>query len=162
MLVFSVRDLIAKAYSSDPQIQALTEKVLLIVSIGFFFDGLQGFFQGPIRAIGLQKWASLLTIFCYYGVGIPLSCLLAFKKEMGVVGLQLGVGIAMVCQFSVYLVTLMRSDWDQKAREVQKRIKHEKEMSIIADCEMTINPEKTMNFDETQAIKMNETLTDEF
>ena len=93
VILFS-RDAIAGFYSSDPEVKQLTSQVLLFVSVIFFFDGMQGYLQGPIRAIGLQSKASCYTLVCYYCIGVPLACYLALKKEMGVVGLQIGVGIA--------------------------------------------------------------------
>ena len=44
--------------------------------------------------MGLQHLASLYTFICYYGIGIPLACFFALKKDMGVIGLNLGIGIA--------------------------------------------------------------------
>jgi len=85
--------------------------VLLLVSVIFFFDGMQGYLQGPIREIGLQSKASCYTLICYYCVGVPLACYLALKKEMGVVGLQIGVGIAITAQFSSYLWVLHGTNW---------------------------------------------------
>ena len=87
MVIFFGRHAIARFYSSDPEVQALTSTVLVMVSVIFFFDGMQGFFQGPIRAVGLQKWASFFTIICYWGIGLPLACFLALRKDMGVIGL---------------------------------------------------------------------------
>ena len=111
LMIFFGKDAIAKFYSNDPKVQMLTSTVLILVSFIFFFDGMQGFLQGPIRAIGLQKKASFWTFLCYYVIGIPVACYLALKKDMGVIGLQLGVGIAIFLQCLSYVIILMRSDW---------------------------------------------------
>ena len=55
---------------------------------------MQGYFAGPIRAMGLQKTASYCAIACYYLLGIPLACLFAIKLGYGVLGLQIGSGVA--------------------------------------------------------------------
>ena len=93
LVIVFARDAIAQFYSSDEIVQKMTSTVLLLVALIFLFDGMQGYLQGPIRATGQQKWASLYTVICYYLVGIPLSCLLALKLQMGVIGLQIGVGL---------------------------------------------------------------------
>ena len=113
LAIFFGKDLIAEFYSSDPQVKTLTASVLILVSFIFFFDGVQGFLQGPIRAIGLQSRASLWTMLCYYGVGVPLACYLALKKDMGVIGLQIGVGVSIGLQFASYVIILMTSDWQR-------------------------------------------------
>ena len=90
------RESIAKIYSTEPEMQQLTEHVLVLVTFIFFFDCMQGFLQGPIRAIGLQGRASCYTIVLFYLVGLPVACLLGFKFELGVMGLQAGVGLALM------------------------------------------------------------------
>ena len=43
LAIFLSKDAIAKFYSTDPEVQALTSTVLILVSFIFFFDGMQGF-----------------------------------------------------------------------------------------------------------------------
>ena len=95
--------------------QQLTQQVLVLVTFIFFFDCMQGFLQGPIRAIGLQGRASCYTIVLFYLVGLPVACLLGFKFEMGVMGLQAGVGLALMLQFVTYALILRFSNWQEIA-----------------------------------------------
>lgn len=85
--------------------------VLMLMSFNFLFRGMQGFLQGPIRAMGLQKIASYIAIGSFYILGIPIACLLACWKDYGVIGLEFGFGVALVMQATCYAVILCRSDW---------------------------------------------------
>ena len=58
-------------------------------------------------------------------MGVPLACWLALKRDMGVLGLQIGVGVAISLQFFTYLTLLLRSDWQQIADEAQLRLEQE-------------------------------------
>ena len=61
--------------------------ILVLLSFATLFDGSQGYMQGPIRAMGLQQIASYCAIGCYYVIGLPLAWLIAFKLNVGVIGL---------------------------------------------------------------------------
>ena len=65
----------------------MASQVLTLVTFIFFFDCMQGFLQGPIRAIGLQGRASCYTIVLFYLLGLPLAIVLGFKLDLGVMGL---------------------------------------------------------------------------
>jgi Na+-driven multidrug efflux pump len=41
--IFFAKNAIAEFYSSDPEVQELTESVLSIVSVVFLFDGMQAY-----------------------------------------------------------------------------------------------------------------------
>ena len=89
--------------------------MLLVIAVTFFFDGMQTFMQGPIRAIELQDQASWITFLLYYLIGLPLACSFALLTSLGVVGLQLGIGVAILLQFLTYAIMLNRSDWHKVA-----------------------------------------------
>ena len=83
---------------------------------------MQTYMQGPIRAIELQDRASLITFLLYYLIGLPLAFYLALPTSLGIVGLQLGIGVAIFLQFLTYAIMLKRSDWHKIALEAQQRI----------------------------------------
>ena len=78
----------------DEEVREMTSNVLLILSVIFFFDGMHGFMNGPIRALGLQKIASYVAISSYWLIGLPAAGIFAFGADLGVSGLQIGAGCA--------------------------------------------------------------------
>mmetsp|Transcript_22253 Transcript_22253/g.29801 ORF Transcript_22253/g.29801 Transcript_22253/m.29801 type:complete len:102 (-) Transcript_22253:110-415(-) len=101
----------------------MTTKVMIVVGCNFFADGLQGFLQGPIRAMGLQKMASYMALACYWLLGLPLSALFSFKFEFGVAGLLGGFLTATALQSISYMLILLRTDWQDVADKAVDRIK---------------------------------------
>ena len=65
----------------------MASSLLIVVAVSVFFDGIQVYLQGPIRAIGLQSKVSFLTLVSFYGIGLPLACLLSLYFSYGVIGL---------------------------------------------------------------------------
>ena len=61
--------------------------------------------------MGLQQIASYCAIACYYVIGLPLAWLLAFKTEVGVIGLQGGVTGAVIIQSICYSLILLWTNW---------------------------------------------------
>ena len=51
-----------------------------MVLVLIFFDFAQAIKFGTIKALGLQPLGVIVTLFCYYFIGLPLAYVLAFKK----------------------------------------------------------------------------------
>ena len=124
-LTYLARHHIADLFTDDPELAALTSKVLIVAAIVYLFDGSQGFLQGPIRALGLQKRASYLALAMNWAVGVPLAAICAFTLDFGLVGLQGGFSSAMIGQSLGYMLILKCKDWHEIADEVASRINKE-------------------------------------
>ena len=70
--------------------------LFIIYGINYFADGMQGYLQGPIRAMKLQSKASYVAIVCFWLIGLPLAATFAFVCNMGVKGLLIGFLVATV------------------------------------------------------------------
>ena len=73
LVILFGRNVIATYYLESREAQQMAESVLLVIGVTFFFDGMQTYMQGPIRAIELQDRASLITFLLYYLIGFPLA-----------------------------------------------------------------------------------------
>ena len=56
---------------------------------------------------------------------MPISYLLAFKANMGVVGLAIGMGCASVVQFVIYTIIVVKADWYKISKEAIERVQRE-------------------------------------
>ena len=54
LAIIYTRQAVIEFYTDDEEVQDICMTVFLVVAINFLFDGLQAYFQGPIRAMGLQ------------------------------------------------------------------------------------------------------------
>lgn len=53
LLTFVFRESIADFFTADAEIRHIASNVLILLSFNFLADGMQGFLQAPIRAMGL-------------------------------------------------------------------------------------------------------------
>ena len=106
-----LRHQIAAMFTEDEEVRRITSNVEILLASFFIFDAMQGYLQGPIRAMGLQKRASYAAIACYYGIGLPMACLFVYKFDMGVMGLRSGITAAFFVQFCCYSMILLSQDW---------------------------------------------------
>ena len=104
---------------------ALTIATLFVLSINHLFDGMQGYLQGVIRGLGLQKIGAYITLFIAYPIQVPLAIKLTFYMKMGVAGLWWANCVGMALQMTMFFFLICLSDWEKITEEVVTRIKVE-------------------------------------
>ena len=90
------REFLVGCFTKDEEVMRITMVALLVCCTWLVADGMQGYYQGPIRALGLQQIASYMAIGCYWVIGVPSACIFAKVCGWGLPGLQVGIGLA-VC-----------------------------------------------------------------
>ncbi|XP_047050508.1 protein DETOXIFICATION 16-like [Lolium rigidum] len=102
-------------YSDKQQVVSYIARMLPILSISFFMDGLHGSLSGVLTGCGKQKIGAGVNLGAFYLLGIPTAALLAFVFHFNGTGLWLGV----VCGSFMKLVLLLRIawciDWEKEA-----------------------------------------------
>ena len=63
---------------------------------------------------GWQAFVAYVNVGCYYGVGIPLGCLLGFKYKFGVKGIWSGMIGGTMMQTLILLWSTYRTDWNKE------------------------------------------------
>ena len=61
----------------------------------------------------------------YYVIGIPFGIWLAFKLDMGLEGLWIGLTVALVYCAGCGVFLCLRTDWDEEVRKVIARVEAE-------------------------------------
>lgn len=90
---------------SDPQTAEIVRfgvGLLAVAAVFQFVDAMQVMAMGLLRGLQDTKVPMIIAVFSYWLIGIPLSYLLAFKANMGGVGLWLGLGCGL-CAAAVML-----------------------------------------------------------
>jgi MATE family multidrug resistance protein len=69
----------------------------LIIWGGFFqlFDGVQAVSLGILRGLQDVNIPTLITIFAYWGVGLPMSYVLGFHFNLQHIGIWIGLTLAL-------------------------------------------------------------------
>ena len=101
---------------------------MYVVAIKHVFDGMQGYLQGVIRGLGLQKIGAYIALIAAYPIQIPLAILFAFKMKMGVAGLWWGDTIGMICQMLMFFVLVCTADWEKITEDAVARIEMESKL----------------------------------
>jgi len=94
---------IAGLYTDDHTLIILAAQLLLLAAVFQFSDGIQVTANGALRGLKDTTIPMLITMFAYWGVGMPLGYWLAFERGMGVhgmwIGLIAGLSVAAVLLF---------------------------------------------------------------
>ncbi len=88
--IFLLRPWLARGYTPDLEVLALTVPGLAIVAIAVIMDGAHNVLQGSLRAHGDVYYPLCTYLTVYWVVSVPLSYLLGYHLEWGVRGFLLG------------------------------------------------------------------------
>lgn len=89
---------------TETVIIAQASSMLVLAAIFQFSDGLQVVFQGLLQGIGDVKVPSVIAIFSYWAVGLPLGYCFAFQFGFSAQGIWIGLAIGLT--FSAILQAL--------------------------------------------------------
>lgn len=98
---------IARLFTPDRAVIAAAVPLLLVAAGFQFFDGVQITVTGALRGSGNTTAPFYTHLVCYWIIGMPLGCLLAFKAHLGAAGLWLGLLIALTAA-AILLLTVWR------------------------------------------------------
>lgn len=78
-------------------------------------DGAQGSLTGILKGINRAPIVTYSTLIAYYAIGIPIICVLTYDWGVGwgVKGIWLGFGAANAVLLALYIVLIMRSNWNR-------------------------------------------------
>lgn len=117
-LIGSLRNVIPKAFSDDPEVISIAAGVMPILALFQMFDASTALINAILRGLGRQSIGGYVNLFVYYLVAVPLALGLCFKgPHLKLVGLWIGVATGSA------LITLVEgtyckfSDW-KKAVEL--------------------------------------------
>ena len=105
MLLFPQR--IAAFYTSDAAVIALAAQLLMLAGLFQFSDGIQVAANGALRGLKDTRVPMFVTMFAYWGVGMPVGWWLAFPHRLGARGMWMGL----IAGLSVAALLLSRRFW---------------------------------------------------
>jgi MATE family multidrug resistance protein len=92
--------LIARGFTLDVDVVALTASILMIVAIFQLFDGIQVISSAALRGMRDVNFPTFILFVCFWLVAIPMGAALGFVGEYGAlgvwIGLATGLGLAAV------------------------------------------------------------------
>ncbi|MEZ5461108.1 MATE family efflux transporter [Dokdonella sp.] len=106
-VLFSIPARIAGLYTTDAAVIALAAQLLTLAAIFQLSDGVQAASNGALRGLKDTRVPMLITGFAYWAVGMPTGLWLAFRADLGVRGMWMGL----IAGLSVAAVLLTRRFW---------------------------------------------------
>ena len=111
-------------FTHDETIGDLASVLLVIAAIFQVPDAINGSVQGIFRGPGRQNIGAQLNFVAYYMLGIPFGCVRAFVFYQGVVGLWIGMTVALTIIAIVGATLVLRSDWTKLSEEATRARVH--------------------------------------
>ncbi|OOH83256.1 hypothetical protein BK673_23255 [Pseudomonas fluorescens] len=111
LIIFSndiVQLFVARDDGVNDELIMLSSLFVSILGIFHFFDGSQMVLLGIFRGLKKTVIPMLLSIICFWLVGLPLALLLAFYTDLGAAGIWCGLALGLLALFSLLLFRWIR------------------------------------------------------
>ena len=97
---------LARLYTGDPRVLSVAVALIPIAGVFQVFDGLQAVGAGVLRGLGDTRAPMVINVLGFWVIGLPVSIVLGFDREMGPVGLWWGfvAGLAAVAVFLLFRI----------------------------------------------------------
>jgi multidrug resistance protein, MATE family len=82
-------------YVQDVSVQSIASTLLIVAALFQLSDGLQVACMGALRGITDVRVPTLITLFAYWGIGIPLGYIFGFVLNWGAVGIWISLFLAL-------------------------------------------------------------------
>jgi len=106
-LMLGAPHFIASLYTHDTRVIGLAAQLLVLAGLFQFSDGIQVVSNGALRGLKDTRVPMAITLFAYWGVGMPVGWWLAFRHGMGARGMWIGL----IAGLTVAAVLLFARFW---------------------------------------------------
>ncbi len=114
--------LMARIFTRDAAVIHEVGKITWAAGVFQIQDGIQACAAGVLRGMGKQVQVAIVNAVCFWLIGTPFGLLMTFAPgNLGVLGLWLGLLLALTCMNGVYAWVLWRADWQEAATAAQQR-----------------------------------------
>uniref|UniRef100_A0A0D9XIS6 Protein DETOXIFICATION n=1 Tax=Leersia perrieri TaxID=77586 RepID=A0A0D9XIS6_9ORYZ len=122
LTMFLLRNVWGYMYSNEQEVVTYIARMLPILGISFFIDGLHTSLSGLLTGCGKQKIGAAVNLGAFYLVGIPMAVLLAFFLHLNGMGLWLGIVCGSIIKLLVLVLVSCGIDWEKEAIMAKDRV----------------------------------------
>ncbi|MHA8086823.1 MATE family efflux transporter [Aquirufa sp. Wall-65K1] len=97
IIMFTGKPWLVRGYTQEAGVIAIAVNLVTWGAIFQLFDGIQAVSLGLLRGLQDVNIPTAITIFSYWGVGIPLSYYLGIYGDLGAVGIWIGLTCSLIC-----------------------------------------------------------------
>lgn len=116
-IIFTFRRFFASLYTDDELVIEIADKVLIVGAVYQINDFISCISGGILRGQGRQKIGGILNLVSYYLIALPFAFLFAFYFKLELLGLWLGMIIALFFVSASQAYFVITSDWDYIIKE---------------------------------------------
>jgi MATE family multidrug resistance protein len=91
------RNILPGLFNKDPEVISIAASLLIIAAFFQLSDGVQVVGLGALRGVKDVKTPTIIAIIAYWGIGLPMSYVFAFKLGLGVQGVWYGLSLGLLC-----------------------------------------------------------------
>ncbi len=91
------RNVLPTLFNKDPEVVTIASSLLIIAAFFQLSDGIQVVGLGALRGIKDVKIPTIIALIAYWGIGLPMSYIFAFKLRYGVQGIWYGLSLGLMC-----------------------------------------------------------------
>ncbi|KAK9066458.1 hypothetical protein SSX86_013780 [Deinandra increscens subsp. villosa] len=122
LFLVSIRHVWGYLFTNEEEVVSYMSKVMPVLALSNFMDGIQGVLSGTARGCGWQKIGAAVNLGAYYIIGLPCSAILTFILHYGGMGLWMGIIGGSGLQAILLFVITMRTNWEQQAINARNRV----------------------------------------
>nr|XP_034594137.1 protein DETOXIFICATION 16-like isoform X2 [Setaria viridis] len=111
-----------QAANNEQEVVAYIARMLPVLGISFFIDGLHGSLSGVLTGCGKQKIGAAVNLGAFYLAGIPMAVLLAFVFHLNGMGLWLGIVCGSLTKVLLFASVTWSIDWSKEATKAKDRV----------------------------------------
>lgn len=109
-------------FSLDPGVVELTSFAVPPLAISLIGEGANTVLAGVLRGCGRQKIGAIINLTMYWGLGLPISCVLAFRMGLGAMGLWTGLACTASLQSLILTWIVFHFDWNAEVERAKELI----------------------------------------
>jgi len=114
LVLFAAPHTVARLYTSDGAVIAISGSLLWIAAFFQLFDGSQIVATGALRGLGDTRTPAIVHFTGYWIIGMPIAYALCFHNGWGVRGIWVGLTVALILIGAVLIAAWQRALAHQK------------------------------------------------
>ncbi|CAN6298704.1 unnamed protein product [Urochloa humidicola] len=133
--VMCLRDYISYVFTKGDEVARAVSTMTPLLAVTIVLNGVQPVLSGVAVGCGWQAFVAYVNIACYYGIGIPVGCVLGFHFDLGAMGIWGGMIGGLVIQTVVLIWVTFRTDWNKEVEQARMRLNkwEDKKKTLLAE-----------------------------
>ncbi|CAD6213424.1 unnamed protein product [Miscanthus lutarioriparius] len=122
VIVMCLRDYISYVFTKGDDVARAVSTMTPLLAVTIVLNGIQPVLSGVAVGCGWQAFVAYVNIACYYGIGIPLGCVLGFYFDLGAMGIWGGMIGGLIVQTLILIWVTLRTDWNKEVEQARMRL----------------------------------------